>query len=165
MDNGNGALMRILPFSLYCVFHRLGPEETAVIAGNGSALTHGHAISRICCFFWTEFLRSVSEGAGMEKAIDHIENLPYSQWFPAEAVEAADFITGRQTRRLTEKDIGQCNITLPYQVPQGKCFVMGDHRSMSVDSRNTAVGCISNDAVIGRLVARVWPLDSIGLIS
>lgn len=66
---------------------------------------------------------------------------------------------------VTEKDFGQCNITLPYQVPQGKCFVMGDNRAVSIDSRNTAVGCVSDDVVIGRLVARVWPLKTIGFIS
>ncbi len=66
---------------------------------------------------------------------------------------------------VAEKALGECNITLPYQVPQGKCFVMGDHRATSIDSRNTAVGCISDDVVIGKLVLRIWPLESIGVIS
>ena len=65
---------------------------------------------------------------------------------------------------LDEKAFGECNITLPYQVPDGKCFVMGDHRLTSVDSRNSAIGCISDDAVVGRLLWRVWPLNSFGAI-
>lgn len=65
---------------------------------------------------------------------------------------------------LDEKAFGECNITLPYQVPDGKCFVMGDHRLTSVDSRNSAVGCISDDAVVGRLLWRVWPLNAFGVI-
>ena len=66
---------------------------------------------------------------------------------------------------VAEKALGECNIKLPYQVPQGKCFVLGDNRVESIDSRNTAVGCISNDVVLGRLLARVWPLRSFQILN
>ena len=65
---------------------------------------------------------------------------------------------------ISEKSLGDCNIDLPYQVPDGRCFVMGDHRATSIDSRNTAVGCISNDMVVGKIIVRVWPLTEISLI-
>ena len=65
---------------------------------------------------------------------------------------------------VSEKAFGECNITLPNQVPEGKCFVMGDHRETSIDSRNTAVGCIGNDLVIGKLLVRVWPMRDFGVI-
>lgn len=65
---------------------------------------------------------------------------------------------------VSEKSKGICDIELPYQVPDGRCFVMGDHRETSVDSRSTAVGCVSDDMVIGRIILRIWPLESFGPI-
>ena len=65
---------------------------------------------------------------------------------------------------LVEKALGDCDITLPYQVPESKIFVMGDHRSVSLDSRNTVLGCVAYDQIVGRLVIRVWPYEMISLI-
>lgn len=65
---------------------------------------------------------------------------------------------------LVERALGDCNIELPYQVPESKVFVMGDHRSVSVDSRNTALGCVSYDQMVGKLIFRVWPLSALGVV-
>lgn len=66
---------------------------------------------------------------------------------------------------LTEKAFGECNLELPYQVPCGSIFVMGDHRETSIDSRNTSVGCIDTENVVGKIVFRVWPLSEFGFLS
>ena len=65
---------------------------------------------------------------------------------------------------LKEKSLGDCNIDLPYQVPESKIFVMGDNRSVSLDSRNTAIGCISEEQVVGKVTLGLWPLTKIGKI-
>ena len=65
---------------------------------------------------------------------------------------------------LTEKALGDCDIELPYQVPDNRYFCMGDHRSTSVDSRSTTVGCVSDEQIVGKIVFRVWPLPDFGAL-
>lgn len=65
---------------------------------------------------------------------------------------------------LVEKAFGICDLELPYQVPEGAYFLMGDHRETSVDSRHSSVGCISEDQIVGKIVYRVWPMDVFGTI-
>ena len=59
---------------------------------------------------------------------------------------------------MKEKSFGDCNLELPYQVPDNRYFCMGDHRSTSVDSRHTEIGCVSEEQIVGKIVFRVWPL-------
>ena len=66
---------------------------------------------------------------------------------------------------VSEKAFGDCNITLPYQVPESRIFVMGDNRESSIDSRNTSVGCVAEEQLVGKIVFCVWPFDRFGAIS
>ena len=74
------------------------------------------------------------------------------------------FVNGSQLDEpyITKKSLGQCDIDFPYQVPDNRIFVMGDNRETSVDSRTTAVGCIADEYVIGKVFLRVWPLEQLG---
>lgn len=65
---------------------------------------------------------------------------------------------------LKEKSFGDCNLELPYQVPDNRYFCMGDHRSTSVDSRHTEIGCVSEEQIVGKIVFRVRPLPDFGTL-
>ncbi len=65
---------------------------------------------------------------------------------------------------VDDKAYGETNISLPYQVPDSSVFVMGDHRSTSVDSRNKSVGCVSQEQIVGKVILRIWPMSMLGFI-
>ena len=58
---------------------------------------------------------------------------------------------------------GECDLEFPFQVPQEQYFVLGDMRESSIDSRNTLVGCVENDQIIGKIFCRIWPLKEMRL--
>ena len=65
---------------------------------------------------------------------------------------------------LTEKALGDSDIAYPYQVPESRYFCMGDHRSTSVDSRSSVIGCVSEEQIVGKIAFRVWPLPDFGAL-
>jgi signal peptidase I len=65
---------------------------------------------------------------------------------------------------VSEKALGECDIKLPYQVPDERVFVLGDHRSVSIDSRSSQVGCVAEEQIVGKITFRVWPFKRYGLV-
>ena len=71
------------------------------------------------------------------------------------------FVNGTELEEpyLTEKALGECDISFPYQVPENAFFMMGDQRETSIDSRSSVIGCISSDHIIGKIVCKFWPIS------
>ena len=88
------------------------------------------------------------------------------QWVDMDA-EGNVFVDGKPLDEpyLVEKALGECDLALPYQVPESRYFCMGDHRSTSLDSRHSTIGCVSEEQIVGKIVFRVWPLSGFGTLS
>ena len=59
--------------------------------------------------------------------------------------------------------IGECDLEFPFQVPQEQYFVLGDMRQNSIDSRNTLIGCVKKEQIVGKVFFRIWPFKTIRL--
>ena len=64
---------------------------------------------------------------------------------------------------VDELALGECDIKFPYQVPENRYFVLGDHRATSIDSRSSVIGCVEKNQIVGKVFIRVWPLSSFSL--
>ena len=104
----------------------------------------------LCGFSWNNKL-----------LIKRVIGLP-GDWIEID-VDGAVYLNGEKLDEPYAKQlaVGECDLEFPYQVPQEQYFVLGDMRETSIDSRNTVIGCIGKDQIVGKVFFRVWPLEAI----
>ena len=126
--------------------------EPTLSNGNIVLLTKTSRFERgdLCGFTWNNKL-----------LIKRVIGLP-GDWIEIDT-EGTVYLNGEKLEEpyVAHKALGECDLEFPFQVPQEQYFVIGDMRESSIDSRNTVIGCIAKDQIVGKVFFRIWPLKSI----
>ena len=126
--------------------------EPTLVNGDIVLLTKTTTFSRgdICGFSWNNKI-----------LVKRVIGIP-GDWIEMDA-DGTLYLNGEKLDEPYAQQIafGECDLEFPFQVPQEQYFVLGDMRESSIDSRNTLVGCVENDQIIGKIFFRIWPLEDI----
>ena len=126
--------------------------EPTLVNGDVVLLTKTTAFGRgdICGFAWNNKI-----------LIKRVIGIP-GDWIEIDT-DGTVYLNGKKLDEPYADQIafGECDLEFPFQVPQEQYFVLGDMRESSIDSRNTLVGCVENEQIIGKIFFRVWPLKDL----
>ena len=126
--------------------------EPTLVNGDIVLLTKTIALGRgdICGFSWNNKI-----------LIKRVIGIP-GDWIEIDT-DGTVYLNGEKLDEPYAEQIafGECDLEFPFQVPQEQYFVLGDMRESSIDSRNTLVGCVENEQIIGKIFFRVWPLKDL----
>ena len=109
------------------------------------------------------FRSSLLDGKGEQKSlIKRVVGLPGDE---IEIRGGYVFLNGQLLEEDYVAEQGVSGEMDPVVVEEGKIFVMGDNRGVSQDSRSPEVGQVDQETIIGKVVLRIFPLDSIKVFS
>ena len=126
--------------------------EPTLVNGDIVLLTKTTKFNRgeLCGFSWNNKL-----------LIKRVIGIP-GDWIEIDS-QGAVYLNGEKLDEpyATKLAVGECDLEFPYQVPPEQYFVMGDMRESSIDSRNTLIGCVELDQIVGKVFFRIWPLKTL----
>ena len=126
--------------------------EPTLVNGDIVLLTKTTALERgdICGFSWNNKI-----------LIKRVVGIP-GDWIEIDS-DGTVYLNGKKLNEPYADQIafGECDLEFPFQVPQEQYFVLGDMRESSIDSRNTLIGCVETEQIIGKIFFRVWPLKDL----
>ena len=117
-----------------------------VLLTKSTSLNHGD----VCGFAWNNKI-----------LIKRVIGVP-GDWIEIDT-DGTIYLNGEKLEEpyVEQPAFGECDLEFPFQVPPEQYFVVGDMRESSIDSRNTLIGCIPKEQIVGKVFFRVWPLESI----
>lgn len=101
-ENGNGSLMRILPFVYYLKFSDFSEEERTTLINQASALTHAHEISKLGCKIYADYVTLLLDGVDKVKALDLLKEIDYNKYYSNDSVKVY--------QRILKGDLKSLNI-------------------------------------------------------
>lgn len=169
-DNGNGAMMRMFPFAVYCIIHDFGDDETADFISKAAAITHGHDINKMSCFIYTQFLRECLRMGNPQMAYASIcregkdsYKEYYGRYFSRDAIEAhEDFLDSYQAGGLSPEQIGESGYvvdslkTAVYSIVNTK-----DYETAVKMAIDLGYDTDTNGAITGSIAGALYGYDNI----
>ena len=162
MDNGNGSLMRILPFSLLAILRNSDWDQTVRLVGRSSSLTHAHEISRLGCVIFTEFLRCLIQKSSKEEALNYICGLDYRKFFTSIATGEYRMILAEDVSVWDESEIKETG----YVADTLQAAIFCIMRTASFEDAVSTAICLGYDTdttacVTGQLAAALYGAEAI----
>ena len=161
-DNGNGALMRILPFALYCIFKDYTLPATIKTIYTASSLTHGHVISKFGCLVFTVFLKELLTAASIEDAWENTRQRSYTNCITPDSFDAYRRLFAPDFVANAESIIGETGYVVDTLMTAVYSMLTGhDYESTVLTAINMGYDTDTNAAVTGALAGAYYGIDSI----
>ena len=161
-DNGNGSLMRIFPFTLYCIFNRLDIFTTAEVINTASGITHDHAISKMGCLFFTLYMAALLDGQSPTEAWGTARKHDYKRWYGQECVNAYSQLLNAKFKDATDTEIKSSGYVVDTLNIVMYSMIHGhDYESSILLAINMGYDTDTSAAITGALAGAYYGFESI----